>query len=189
MRFLTSAVIATALTCLAAPCAARILHFDDLAGTGTLAQYGGLDWTGWQFADSVNAPYTAASGSTRLFNVSNDNGFGSTTPFTFHGARFAGYATVQFNLFYQHQLVGVSGALGTSDVPAFLGSGYSGLVDRVNISADLPQYFVMDDVSINGPGVSQVPEPGSLVLAGGALGVMVLLRRRRVAEGVENKAA
>ncbi len=165
---------------LSSPCTqAGVLNFDDLPANVSMAEYGGLTWRGWIAVDRQPAPFTAASGDTRLVNLSNDNSFSSSVAFTFQGAHFAGYATVNFELFHRGLLVAVSGPLATTDAPTFLASGYQGLVDQVTIVADLPQFFVMDDVVINSATRAEVAEPGSLALLMGALGVMGALGRRR----------
>ncbi|QYF92326.1 hypothetical protein KY495_16390 [Massilia sp. PAMC28688] len=157
---------------------AAILTFDDLAGSGSMREYGGLSWTGWQHADAQEAPYSPASGNTRLFNISNDNAFAAVTAFQFQGAHFAGYATVSFHMFLNGSLVAVSDSLTTNGSAAFLASGYGGMVDRVSVMADLPQYFVMDNVMINSAAPVAVAEPAGLLLMAGGLGALALLRRR-----------
>lgn len=72
-----------------------------------------------------------------------------------------------------------SSTLAVSDNPTFLSSGYTGLVDSVKVSSGNPQYFVLDDLTFNE--ASNVPEPGSLALLFGAIGVMGVMARRRKA--------
>lgn len=158
---------------------ATVLTFDDLPGNGAMSQYGGLRWIGWHHADTQEAPYSPASGSTRLFNTSNDNAFSASEAFQFDGAHFAGYATVQFQMFLDGSLVAVSDPLTTSGTAVFLASGYGGMVDRVSVMADLPQYFVMDNVVLKGAAPATVAEPGALLLMAGGLGIMGLAHRRR----------
>lgn len=180
-----SIVKIAAAACLGAACmssaeaAATVLNFDDLTVADVLpAHYGGLDWSaaGWSAFDGPAAPYTAHSGDWRVAT-----GFGAddaasivrfTDAVTFDGAWFAGYAegTVQFQLFYQGQQVGMSALLVPSDVPAFLASGYAGLVDAVQVSSPNHAFFAMDDFSFTA--AVPVPEPGSGALL--ALGLAAL---------------
>jgi hypothetical protein len=106
--------------------------------------------------------------------------FSFLSPVVFDGAWFAGYdfATVQFNLYLSSVLVASSSSLAPSGTPTFLGSGYAGLVDKVGVVAPA-DFFVMDDVTYESG--SSTPEPASLSLVGGAMGLLafVVLRRRR----------
>lgn len=172
-------IAAATLACAALQSHATVLTFDELKGDAEMPVYGGLNWSGWRFQSTAQDPYGAASGQTRVYDLSNENAFGSTAGFTFEGASFAGFATVYFQMFRHGELVASSGALGTGAAAVFLSSGYAGLVDRVTVVADLPQYFVMDDVIINSGVAAQVPEPGSVPLALGAMLGMALIVRRR----------
>ena len=79
----------------------------------------------------------------------------------FDGAWFAGQTatSVTFELLLGSTSVWTSGTMFTSDIPTFLSSGYSGMVDNVLVLSNAPDYYVMDDVTFNG-GSSSVPEPG-----------------------------
>jgi hypothetical protein len=101
------------------------------------------------------------------------------TPAVFDGAWFSGQsnATVQFNLYLSGLLVGSSSILTANDVPTFLGSGYAGLVDKIGVVSPAPDFFVMDDVTY-GSGTS-TPEPATLSLVCGAVGLLAFVVRRR----------
>jgi hypothetical protein len=173
-------LMAAAALVLAAPLAsATVLNFDDLTGIAPLTTYGGLTFVDWNYFDFAQSPYTAASGNTRIFNSSNVNSFGRATAFTFQGAKFAGEAgvAVRFDMFLNGAYVASSGVLGMSDSPTFLASGYTGLLDSVTVSSNKPDFFVLDDLTFNE--AATVPEPGSLALLFGAMGVMGFMGRRR----------
>lgn len=173
-------LLAAAALVMAAPLAsATVLNFDDLTGLGAMTTYGGLTFTDWTHYDFVQPPFNAASGKTRLFDTTNANAFGSATAFTFQGANFAGQdgVNVRFDLFFNGAYLFSSSVLSVSATPTFLASGYAGLVDRVTVSSGNPDFFVMDDLTFNA--TSDVPEPGSLALLFGAMGVMGVMGRRR----------
>ena len=113
-------------------------------------------------------------------NVNNSTGTFNFTggPVTFDGAWFAGFETnaVSFALWLGGAPVWASGVLVTTDVSTFLSSGYSGLVDRVDVNGTSVQW-VMDDVTFH---TSAVPEPASIALLGtGLVGLYGVARRRR----------
>lgn len=172
---------------IAAPFAsATVVTFDDLTDDGLLpATYAGLDWSAsswFQFAGE-QAPYTAHSGERRAtlgFDGSSaTSAIGFLTPSTFQGAWFAGFegVDVAVDMYFGGALVASTATLDLAATPAFLGSGYAGLVDRIVFRSSDPAFFVMDDLTFT----SAVPEPASGVLALGGLAVAAFVVRRRKA--------
>jgi len=180
-NFVLCLLVAVA-TLLTAPRAdATVLHFDDLGDGLVPATYGGLDWSqgDWFAFGEPQDPYTAHSGDVRVVS-----GFGDpdsatailfSGPSTFQGAWFAGLqgATLTFQMYHAGQLVATSSLLDPSSTPQFLASGYDGLVDRLVISSPGQGSFVMDDFTF-----SAVPEPETLLLMLGGLGVLAIGKRR-----------
>lgn len=154
---------------------ATVLNFDDLTGSGLLADgYGGITWNGeWAYYDLAQPPYNPKSDFERIYNVSvsSPTDFSFESPAVFNGAWFSGYPEVigfgtnliHFDLYNGATLVWTSGTLVPTDIPAFLASGYAGLVTRVSVTSSSGDYYVMDDVTFNS---SAVPEPASLSLLG-----------------------
>lgn len=156
---------------------AAVLTFEDLTGSNLLpSNYGGLTWSDqWSYYDSVQPPYTPASGVERVYN---NNGtppprFSFAAPTVFNGASFSGNITAQFELYLSGNLVATSGSINLSSTPTFLASGYSGMVDEVRLLVSQGS-FVMDDVTFDEK--SAVPEPTTIGLVG--LGLAGLLARR-----------
>ncbi|WKB50577.1 hypothetical protein [Eleftheria terrae] len=183
--WLGAVALALALPC-AAVAAPTVLHFDDLGSDGPLpADYGGLDWSasGWSAFSALQPPYTAHSGSGRLHTAWGGEDGGSVIrfrqPASFEGAWFAGLsgATVSFQLYAQGVLVARSTTLDPGATPAFLASGYAGLVDAVVVASPEHGSFVMDDFSFSTP----VPEPAALLQMLAGLGALLAVRplRRR----------
>jgi PEP-CTERM motif len=157
--------------------------------SGVRIHDGGVNWSGnWQYYDFEQFPYTPSSMNTRVYGSYDRYPAGSeaSIPFyfpfeaRFEGAYFAGTgeSPVSFLLYRAGFLVGESAELTPSGVPAFLSSGYNGLVDQVevHVGGAGAGYFVMDDVSYE---VTAVPEPSAFVLAalGFAAGVARLASR------------
>lgn len=170
---------------IAAPFAsATVVTFDDLTDDGFVpANYAGLDWSAssWFQYAGEQAPYTPHSGDRRAtlgFDGSSaTSAIGFLTPSTFQGAWFSGFdgVNVAIDLYLGGALVSSTSLLNLSDSPAFLASGYTGLIDRLVFRSNDPAFFVMDDLTF----AAAVPEPASGALALGGLAVAALVIRRR----------
>lgn len=177
-------VAAVALSCLVPAASATVLTFDDLSAEGLVpANYGGLNWgnSTWFAFGAEQAPFTAHSGDYRAtvgWDGSEDSSaIAFNAPAHFLGAYFAGFEGVQlsFKLYLGDQLVGTSSTLAASATPAFLSSGYTGLVDRITLASNDHANFVMDDFTFT----TAVPEPNSLSLALAGLTAVGWIARRR----------
>lgn len=166
--------------------AQTVVNFDDLVGQGAVPDgYGGITWGGnWTYYGAVQPPYTPHSPNNRVYDTNREGFFTLNTPSVFNGAWFAGVntTTVSFNLYDgANNLLASSSTLTVSDTPTFLASGYNGIVTKVGVVSNAPDFFVMDDVTY---GTSAVPEPGSIAMfaglgAAGAGFAFARLRRRR----------
>jgi hypothetical protein len=180
---------------LSSPARADVITFEDLSGDGQLADgYHGITWNSqWAYYSDPQSPYNPHSGSERVYNLEpngtrpRDASFSFGAPVVFDGAWFAGFSftSVSFQLYLGGNLVATSGSINPTDTPAFLASGYNGLVDTVTVDDNDPNqvydFYVMDDVTFHG-GVA-TPEPASLTLLGlGALGMVGYRLRRRQAK-------
>ncbi len=181
------------LTCLSglpvaqAAALTTVVNFDDLPGDNAGVDvpvpdgYGGIKWDNqWNYYGTVQSPFTPASGTKRVYTRKAEaDFFFQTAPVIFNGAFFSGFnqSAPHFDLFLQGQLVASSQTLSISDVPAFLNSGYSGLVDQVRViqSLQAPAY-VMDDVTYTTS--TSIPSPALLP---GLIGLGVVLWRKKSA--------
>lgn len=174
---------------------ATVLDFDDIVGPDAFASvpanYGGLDWSnsGLSVFTSEQAPFTAHSGQGRVTTDWIDGGPAASTirflaPTVFDGAWFSGYSdsSVRFDLYFGGQLVASSASLQLSDAPAFLDAGWDGAIDTVVVSSGFQASYVMDDLSFEA--AAEVPEPGSLALVLGGLGLAGAMRRAKRANAV-----
>ena len=175
---------AAAVMAIAGPASATVVNFDDLVGQSPVVDgYGGINWGGqWTYYGYAQDPYTPHSGDYRVYDFATDGGFSFAAPVVFNGAWFSGKDTssVQFQLLLGGSVVGASATLGTSVTPAFLASGYSGLVDQVKVLSGQPDFWVMDDVTYNAGTIGGVPEPASwalMILGFGAVGLTLRGRK------------
>ncbi|WP_343641295.1 PEP-CTERM sorting domain-containing protein [Roseateles sp.] len=186
VRSLARACLPLLLAAAAPFASATVVTFDDLAADGLVpAHYAGLDWSAssWFQFSGEQSPYSAHSGDRRATlgfdGASATSAIGFLTPSTFQGAWFAGFdgVNIAIDLYRGGSLVASTGALNLGETPAFLSSGYTGLVDRLVFRSNDPAFFVMDDLTF----AAAVPEPASGALALGGLAVAALVIRRRKA--------
>lgn len=167
-----------------------VLTFDDLQTNGGVVQmpqhYGGLTWDfssnwsiGWQVWDTAQYSYPAASGDNVAFAHSNEIGVSFANASVFNGAFFGGHTTASFDLYLNNQLVASSpvGSMGTSGNAAqWIGSGYSGLVDRVHVKTYGGRSdWVMDNFTFT----TAVPEPETYAMLLAGMGLIGSIVKRR----------
>lgn len=185
-----SALALGAALATAAPLAqATVLTFDDIAPgfDAVPANYGGLDWSagGWYYFDGEQDPYTPHSGESRAtIGWYDDVGAGEASSSirfagasVFDGAWFSGLqgATVSFDLYLEGTRVWSSAVLDPNATPAFLASGYAGLVDEVMLRGPALYGLAMDDFRFT----AAVPEPTGFWLLAAGLAVVGLVAHRR----------
>jgi hypothetical protein len=175
--------ILTMLIAMAATTGAAVVTFDDLTGSGLVQDsYGGIVWESqWWYAPSSGAPYTAASGQhyaySSPYNLTPTFSFSASE--VFQGAYFSGGAlagqpvSVQFVMYYNGKQVASSGNLAINSVSTWLPSGYSGLVNEVQVLASAAKYgsiggglYAMDNVTYEAQTTTggSVPAPPTIFL-------------------------
>jgi len=186
-----SFVLSAAIALCAPFASATVLNFDDIVGPDDIAfvpaNYGGLDWSnsGLSAFTYNQWPFTAHSGQGRVTTDWVDGGPVASTirflaPTVFEGAWFSGYSdsSVRFDLYLGGQLVASSASLQLGETPAFLAAGWDGAIDTVVVASDFQASYVMDDLSFED--AAEVPEPGSLALVLGGIGLAGVVRRRKL---------
>jgi hypothetical protein len=177
--------------CAHASAARIIVEFEDLSGTGLIADgYGGINWNdNFSFYDTAEAPFTPNSGSTVAFSnyaktepgTQFTQAFSFASPVLFEGAYFSGNP---FTLALDYYLGGVRVggiAIVTSATPTFL-AGLPTAVDEVRVTGNTGNW-VMDDVTYETVVPSAVPEPATwaMMIAGFGLAGAAARRRRPAA--------
>ncbi|MCU0840813.1 MAG: PEP-CTERM sorting domain-containing protein [Thiobacillaceae bacterium] len=165
------------------------LTFDDLdasSGVETLPEnYAGLDWDystdwamGWQVWATMQNDYPAASAPNVVFAWSNSIGVSLPMPAVFKGAYFGGSAQVGYELSLAGTAVHTTSYvdIGSNGDPAvWVASGYTGLVDRVQVLTNgNGQDWVMDNFT-----TAPVPEPETYLMMLSGLGMLAWAARRR----------
>ena len=153
---------------------ANVLTFDELTGQAPmLNSYQGIvSWEpgSWSYYNWVQSPYNPHSGATRLYSADGTPSWDFLTSVVYNGSWFSGISnanvSLQMDLYLQGVLVYSTGTFGSlSNVPTFLATNYSGLVDRVVINTTSPRSWVMDDLTYTPSGTTSiVPEPSILFL-------------------------
>jgi len=187
--WLKVSLAAVALIAVSRPASAVTLNFDDLVDNGIYHStpvpygYGGLQWYDWNYYSWSNPPYNPTSGSTRLLCEQPLHRIAqpfvrSDTGMIFEGASFTGYEGagygVMFRLYRNGALVFDSPSyLWTSATPQFLASGYTGVVDLVEVHGNFA-FAAMDDFTF-----TAVPEPSAFAILSLGLSGLFLRRRRK----------
>ncbi len=176
------------------------------ANSTTGGTYGGFTWTNWVSVrgDNVANSYFSNSPDTWVTATDNLNSIYRATSFVFDGAWFSGPAKtpnptnpqygmpvsnqLQYQLWLGNALVFTGSAfVPNSQFSTWQASGYTGAVDTVVVHANVANYFAMDDFSFSAytapvaPPISPtspVPEPATLALLMGGLGVVLSARFR-----------
>jgi hypothetical protein len=164
----------------AAPLVGGVLDFDDIPSGFVPANYAGLSWHGewycWSGSPGLYVPHSAPN---LAYFHEDGSGVSFPSPVIVDGAWFSGplgIATVNFNLFLGGVQVATSGSLSLTATPQYLATGYSGVVDDVQIYSTEVSFWTIDDITYN---AAAVPEPASGGMLALGLGALVVLARRR----------
>jgi hypothetical protein len=129
---------------------ATVITFDDLHGSGFLpVNYAGLTWgPAWQYYDSVQSPYTAASGSERIYSYTFGGFINFGQQVTFLGSWLASSSAGQ-QMWWEGYQNGVKifesqHYAGGSQV--FINLNWAG-VDTVKLIDTEYNYFILDNIS------------------------------------------
>jgi hypothetical protein len=173
---------------LVTPARATVITFDDLQGAGYLpANYAGLTWgPAWQYYDTVQAPYNAASGFERIYSYS----FGGFIDFgqnvTFHGSWLASADAGQ-QMWWEGYSNGVKifesqHYAGGSQL--FINLNWAG-VDYVKFVDSAENHFVLDNISYDPITIAAVPDavPTALLFALAAFPLLILSGVRQSRNG------
>ncbi len=189
--------VAIAATSAPAGAASVVVDFEDLQGTGVLADgYGGIQWNGnFSYYDQATPPFEARSGTVAGFpNYANlppatvgELGFDFLAPVMFESIWFAGRnAPLTLSFFRGGTLLGSRSAL-APDTGPMRADGWNAPIDRVTITGR-SGFWVMDDVSYNTSIVtSAVPEPATwalMVMGFGIVGGAMRSARRNPNVGI-----
>lgn len=172
------------------PASAIVITFDDLHGSGYLpSNYAGLNWgPAWQYFDTVQAPYTASSGSERIYSYSYGGFIDFGKQVVFQGSWLAS-ANVGQQMWWEGYQKGVKifesqHYLGGSAL--FINLNWTG-VDSVRLMDTADNHFVLDDISYEP--IGPVPDAAcSLILLGIAVIPLLLLTQRFRSAAREDKA-
>ena len=183
-------IVAASIAAIALNANAEVLTFDDIDTSFSVVQlsqnYGGLNWDyssdwslGWQVWYTSQSSYPAQSSPNVAFAHSTNLGVSFLADSVFEGAYFGGTSQVRYELYNDNTLVYSSAfsGMGNSGNPAaWVGSGYSGLVDRVQVITNgSGSDWVMDNFTYTPP----VPEPETYAMMMAGLGLLGFMAKRK----------
>jgi len=197
VSFVRNALGVAVLACLGSAAHAEVLTFEDRPNFTSFftADYQGfrfgtnnIQTTAW-FSTNETSPFYRPKSGTHFLStdfqlypappqpLTPTQSITRSTDFTFDGAWFSGFEPIQYQLYNNGQLVHTSIASpDLTNVPVFISSGYTGMVDEVVILGT-QGYYAMDDFTFNS---APIPEPGTYgMLAAGLVGIGALMRRRQ----------